>query len=387
MSAGIVRDSPVEPAGAGWSMRLKLIRNRLLMSEGFRRFAAAFPLTAPLARRKAGESFDLVAGFVYSQVLAACVRLRLLETLAAGPSSTGDLAAALRLRPEAMTRLLRAAAALRLVDIQADSTVILGERGAALACQPGILAMIEHHAILYDDLRDPVALLRGEGGPTGLSQFWTYAGQASPGQGGRDAAAYSALMTASLPLLVEEVFAAYPLGRHRHLLDVGGGEGGFAEAAARRWPGLAVTLFDLPEVAARARQRLSHVPAASAVTVTGGDFRRDSLPRGADIVSLVRIVHDHDDEVVRPLLREIHAALPPGGTVLIAEPMAGEPGAGAVGEAYFNIYLLAMGQGRARRPDELSALLRDAGFVDMRHRATRQPLLTGLLTARCPPCV
>ena len=40
------------------------------------------------------------------------------------------------------------------------------------------------------------------------------------------------------------------------------------------------------------------------------------------------------------------AALPPGGTLLLAEPMAGTPGAEPVGDAYFGFYLLAMGSGR-----------------------------------------
>ena len=43
-----------------------------------------FPLTRPIARRRARELFDLCAGFVYSQVLLACVRLRLFEILAEG---------------------------------------------------------------------------------------------------------------------------------------------------------------------------------------------------------------------------------------------------------------------------------------------------------------
>ena len=49
-----------------------------------------------------------------------------------------------------------------------------------------------------------------------------------------------------------------------------------------------------------------------------------------------------------PLLRAVHAALEPGGTVLIAEPMAGTPGAEPMGDAYFGLYLLAMGHGRVR---------------------------------------
>ena len=51
------------------------VRDFLLSSRRFQRFAAAFPLTRPIARRRAAALFDLCAGFVYSQVLVACVRL------------------------------------------------------------------------------------------------------------------------------------------------------------------------------------------------------------------------------------------------------------------------------------------------------------------------
>ena len=53
-----------------------------------------FPLTRPIARRRARELFDLVAGFVYSQVLLACVRLRCSSCWPTGPQT----AAALRRR-------------------------------------------------------------------------------------------------------------------------------------------------------------------------------------------------------------------------------------------------------------------------------------------------
>ena len=101
-------------------------------------------------------------------------------------------------------------------------------------------------------------------------------------------------------------------------------------------------------------------------------------------MSLVRVVHDHDDTAVQRLLRAVHAALPPGGTLLLAEPMAGTAQAPAMGDAYFGWYLLAMGSGRPRTAAELSALLRGAGFVDIRQRPTRIPLQTSVLTARRP---
>ena len=57
------------PRPARWIDRLRDWRNRTVARPGFQRWAAAFPLTRPTARRHAGELFDLVAGFVYSQVL------------------------------------------------------------------------------------------------------------------------------------------------------------------------------------------------------------------------------------------------------------------------------------------------------------------------------
>jgi demethylspheroidene O-methyltransferase len=62
--------------------------------------------------------------------------------------------------------------------------------------------------------------------------------------------------------------------------------------------------------------------------------------------------------------------------------MAGTPGAEPVG-AYFAFYLLAMGSGRPRRPDELALLLREAGFSRVRLLATRRPMLVRVMVASC----
>lgn len=112
----------------------------------------------------------------------------------------------------------------------------------------------------------------------------------------------------------------------------------------------------------------------------GGDFRTDPLPEGADIVSLVRVVHDHDDEAAMALLSAAWKALPEGGTLLLAEPMAGTPGAGGV-EAYFAFYLLAMGSGRPRCAEALTGMLHTAGFTRVRPLATRRPMLVRVLIA------
>jgi demethylspheroidene O-methyltransferase len=387
------------PAHLPWLQRLgerwRDWRHRTVARPDFQRWAAAFPLTRPVARRHARELFDLVAGFVYSQVLLACVRLDLFERLAAGPVSEAALAAQLNLGDEALGRLLAAAEALELVERRVGARVALGRLGAPLVGNRAVTAMVEHHATLYADLADPLALLQRQGRPR-MAGYWPYVGYAQHGNAPvadvpepapaalspERVAEYSALMSASQPLVTDEVLAAYDFRAHRHLLDVGGGEGSFVAAVARRAPGLRFTLFDLPAVAERAQARFALHGLGARAQASGGDFFRDPLPAGADIVTLIRVAFDHPDERVLALLRNVRRALPPGGTVLLAEPMSGVPGAEAMGDAYFGMYLLAMGRGRPRSAAALTALLQAAGFATVRQLPTRMPLQAGVLVAR-----
>lgn len=373
-------------AARSWLDRWAAVRNGLLASPRFRRWAMRFPPTRPIARRRARSLFDLCAGFVYSQVLLACVRLRVFELLRDGPQTVSALADRVQLAPDAALRLLKAAASLGLLEQRGPDRFALGELGAVLLGSPEIVAMIEHHPLLYADLADPVALLRGAARDTALARFWPYGPGASPvaldGLGSESVAGYSALMAASQPLVAEEVLDAYSLAGHRCLLDVGGGDGTFLMAAGRRAPGLRLVLFDLPPVAERARERFAAAGLAHRATAVGGDFVRDPLPTGADVVSLVRVVHDHDDDRALAILRAARSALPDDGVLLLAEPMSGTAGAEPMSEAYFGFYLLAMGSGRARSPEELAALAHAAGFADVSLRRTRTPLQTRLLVAR-----
>ena len=368
-------------ARPGWRDRVYAGRNRLLAHPRFQRWASTFPFTKPIARKRSGDLFDLCAGFVYSQVLFACVELKLFEALAGGPVAAVDLASRKGLSEEAMRRLLDAAAALRLLETR-GGLYGLGVHGAAALGNPGIAAMIAHHAMLYRDLADPVALLKGEVADTELARFWPYAGAEAPHAlepGAVDA--YSSLMSVSQAMIADDVLDAYPFVDHARLMDVGGGGGDFLVAAAERRPDLRLVLFDLPAVAARAEARFVRERLVGRAVALGGDFKRDPLPAGADLISLVRVAHDLADEALDALLAKIFGALPPGGILLLAEPMAGTAGAEKVG-AYFSMYLLAMRQGRPRTADDLSRRLYGAGFVRVRDVPTPRPMLTSLIVAQ-----
>ena len=357
-------------------------RNRLLADAGFRKWSASFPLTRPVARAKARETFDLCAGFVYSQVLYACVELDLLRIVQEEALDADALSARISLPREGTDRLARAAASLKLLTRYGDGRYGLGERGATLLGAPSVLDMIRHHAVLYTDLQDPVAALRRRSSDTQLAQFWRYAkGEGAAALRDGDVAPYSDLMASTQAFVAEEILDAYSFRDCRRLLDVGGGAGAFLRAAGAAAPHLELMLFDLPAVARIAEARLGEAGLADRAACLGGDFLRDPLPEGADVVTLIRVLHDHDDDDVAAILRAARAALPEGRPLLIAEPMAQTPGAEAMGEAYFGLYLWTMGAGRPRSAAELTSVLRRAGFRRVRRVATRQPLLTSLLVA------
>jgi demethylspheroidene O-methyltransferase len=369
--------------------RWLLLRNRWLSDPAFQRWSMRLPLLRGTARAHANAMFGVITGFVYTKTLTATVDLGIIAALLKAPESTADLAGIAGLDAAAMERLLAAAQSIDLVEPLGGDRWTLGQRGAALATNPGALAMIEHHKLFYADLADPVAMLKQGRGGGELAKFWSYAEAA--GRGDPAAAddpgtqAYSALMAASQPMVAEQVLEAYDFSTARSLLDIGGGHGAFVAEVAARHPGLALAVFDLPPVAARAQVVLAERGLAH-VAVHGGSFRDDPMPpgadgRAADLLTLVRILHDHDDRVVAALLAKVRAALPPGGRLLIAEPMAGTPGAEAMGDAYFGLYLWAMGSGRPRTAEAYAAMLRQAGFSGVRELRTGLPMVTRLLLA------
>ncbi len=364
--------------------RWLLGRNAMLSDPAFQRWSLRLPLIRIKARREAAAMFGAMTGFVLTKTVTALVDAGVVATLLAAPADSESLAAAADLDGEAMARLLAAAASLDLVQRLDDGRWTLGQRGAALARNRSALAMIEHHKLFYADLADPLAMLqRGRGGGE-LARFWSYAGAAARGEPADPddpgTSAYSALMAASQPMIAEQVLAAWNLGRYRRLLDIGGGHGAFLAEVAAAHPKLDLMLFDLPPVAAAARQALS-ARGLDRIAVHGGSFRDDSLPAGADAISLVRICHDHDDDVVAALLARARAALPPGGQLLIAEPMAETRGAEAMGDAYFGFYLWAMGSGRPRSAATYRTMMLAAGFRSVREVRTLLPLVSRLLVA------
>jgi demethylspheroidene O-methyltransferase len=356
---------------------------RLAARPGFQAWAARFPLTRGRVRREGAALFDLVAGFCHSQVLLAFVELDLPGRLAHGPRDTAALALACAVPEARMQVLLQAAASLGLLRRLRGGRWRLTVRGAAVSAVPGLAGMIRHHPVLYGDLADPAAFFRGQTDPA-LARFWPYVFGPGAADDPATAERYSRLMADSQALVAADTLAMVELRGVRHLLDIGGGTGSFLIAAAAAAPQAQVTLMDLPAVAQAARARLEAAGLAGRSRIVPGDFRGESLPDGADAISLVRVLYDHADDTARALVAKVHAALPPGGRLIVSEPMAGGTRPERAGDAYFALYTLAMGTGKARSQEEIAALLRDAGFVAIRAPRPQRPFVTAVVEARKP---
>ena len=225
-----------------------------------------------------------------------------------------------------------------------------------------------------------------------MASYWPYAHgglAAVQAPGAADQVSrYSDLMGESQGFVVHEILTSYFFGEHRCVLDVEAGQGRFVSALARHAPHLQLQMFDLPPVLAQARERLTRDGLTERVQLHPGSFLDDPLPTGADLVTLVRVLHDHPDAVVRLVLQKAHAALPPGGVLLVAEPMAqdAEGPAQHQADAYYHFYLMAMGAGRLRSPREIGALLREAGFTAIEQVPNAMPIHGQLVLGRkCLP--
>lgn len=366
--------TPASTGPSGWRGQL----NRLVATPRFQSWAARFPLTRRRTRTEGAAIFDLMSGFVYSQVLFALVELNLLARLRDTPQAPADLPDA---PVQRMESLLLAAAALGLMRRGHDGKFQTSLRGAAILGVPGLLDMIRHHAIFYRDMADPLAVLRGEK-DTELAHFWPYVFGTDSGIDPANADRYSHLMADSQALVAEETLAQVSFAGVTQLMDIGGGSGVFLEHVAQRNPKLSIKLMDLPQVMPAAKARLGDAGLLNRVTLSPGNFRDTGIPTGADAMSLIRVLYDHSDATVDALLAQVHAALPNGGKLVISEPMAGGAHPNKSGDVYFAFYTMAIRTGRARSQAEIAERLTRAGFVDIRTPRPARAFITSVVVAR-----
>ncbi len=315
-------------------------------------------------------------GHVESRILHAAVTLGLFDRLDAAGRSAGAIAGAAGTDARATELLLNALVAMRLVrkdgDLFKDTEVA---RTYLTSASPTSYAgFVRFDAALWP-LWENLAETVRTGTPARDPDMF----QSSPEDTARFIDAMASLVTArgDARVLAETL----DLRGVRRVLDVGGGPGTYAIEMVRRHPELRATVFDLPGTLAITRRHVEASGLADRIELVAGDYLRDPLPAGHDLVFLSNVIHGEDEETNRGLMRKIHTALAPGGRVMIKDHVTDESGTSPAPAAIFSVAMLLFTRGRDYAFAEIRDWLTAAGFARVEADVLPPGLISTLVVA------
>ncbi|MGW0368879.1 methyltransferase [Streptomyces coeruleorubidus] len=307
----------------------------------------------------------LVFGGMAAQTVRAAVRLRIVELIGDTPRPAADVAADAGAEPQPMTRLLRALAGLGLLREHGFGTFAVAPAGLLLA--PGrpdsltsFVRMFTEPAIIraWEHLDDSVR--------TGDVAFDTVFGRDFFSHLAREpelSGEFNAAMSQATAETAAALPHAFDFGRFGSVTDVGGGDGTLLAGVLVAFPGLTGVVHDTSEGLAQAPENLRRHGLTERCSLVTGDFFR-SVPEGSDLYLMKSILHDWPDDRAVRILRHCRAALPPGGCVLILEPVLPEiVRADDDGSTYLSdLNMLVNVGGRERTRKDFEALCEAAGL-------------------------
>lgn len=158
------------------------------------------------------------------------------------------------------------------------------------------------------------------------------------------------------------------LGKLKHLVDVGGGDGTNAIMLHKFYPDLKITVFDLPSVAEIAKKKVSQENLSSKIDVQAGDIFVDSLPLNIDTVLFSHFLEIFSDEKIQQLYEKVYKALPKNGKLISWTLSCNASETGTLQSAKSSIYFLAVasGEGMTYPAKDHEKWLRVAGFSRVR---------------------
>jgi hypothetical protein len=304
--------------------------------------------------------FQLATGFMAAKHLFIANEIGLFAALADGPASLDAIVAATGIARPRVRILADAMVTVGLLERNGDdyrngpvAAAFLSGRGQA-DLRPFLRFWNHVSYPLWTRLEDTVRTGRGQHGaalPEEQERIYLEG--------------VEALMAGPAAALA----ATYDFGRHRRLLDLGGGVGAWTRAILRAHHSLDATLLDVPEGADLARRRLDSDPAARRANVVGADFFVDDIPAGHDVVLIANVIHLYSPEHNQELLRRLRARVPDGARLLLADwwtdPSHTDPALSALIAGEF---LLFSGEGDVYSEEEGREWLRQTGWRPLERR-------------------
>jgi SAM-dependent methyltransferase len=317
---------------------------------------------------------DLTTGAWVTQSLYVATKLGIPDELAGGPLHATEVARRVNANPDATFRLMRALASKGVLRHRRDGRFSLTSIGKALrtgtpGSMRGMVLWIGHpkrwedwgHLLHTVQTGEPATeMLRG-------MPVFEYL-ETDP----ELAEAFNTAMTSGSEFVIYSTLAAYDFGGYRTIVDVGGGHGRLLSKILAKAPNARGVLFDLPSVVDGAGAEMKTAGVTDRCEVVGGSFF-ESVPEGGDAYVLKSILHDWSDDDSERILRNVRAAIAPGGKLVLLESVLPERTSSDIG-VMFDLEMMVALHGKERTRAEWTDLLRRAGFRLDRVVATAGPL-------------
>ncbi|MGH9631813.1 MAG: methyltransferase [Bryobacteraceae bacterium] len=324
----------------------------------------------------AAPVLELIEAFRRSKAMFVATKLGIFDRLNNTPADVATLALELNANEEALQRLLETCASLRLLD-KAGSVYTNTALADTYLCRKSASTLSGY--ILYSEnvlypLWSHLADAVREGGNRWKQSFgWdgpVFENLFASEQAMRD---FLAGMHGFGMISSPAVVSAFDLSSFQTAVDLGGATGHLAIAACERYPALRAIVFDLPVVLPVAQEYIDSSGLGSRISAAAGDFFTDELPQ-ADLYFVGRILHDWTEDKIRALLGRIHARLPAGGALLIAERLLDDDRGGPLSAHLQSLNMLVCTEGKERTLPEYARLLQAAGFDQVQGHRTGTPL-------------
>jgi hypothetical protein len=313
-----------------------------------------------------GYVVQLVFGNLAAHAVHAAVDLRITELIGDGETPAADVAGQAGADPQSTLRLLRALAALRLLEEPAPGVFSVTPAGALLdPDRPGSMASLISSSATMEKMMRPGWDFLADSVRTGNTSFEKVFGtdyfshlRSNP----ELYAGFNRAMSQATRGTAAVLPGAYAFERFRKVADIGGGNGTLLAAVLREHPSLTGILYDTEEGLAEAAQTLRHDGLRDRCAVVPGDFFA-SVPEGAEAYLIKSILHDWPDDRCVTILGHCRAVLPPDGRVLIVEPVLPEVvDPSGVGLYLGDLNMLVNWGGRERTRAEFDELCHRAGL-------------------------
>ncbi len=307
--------------------------------------------------------------------IMAAVELDLFNLLNNAPDNVAGLARRVDADPRALGMLLRALAALQLLDQQGDRYVCTPAAESLLVAEsPENLANIvsHQHHLLESWGRLHVAVRSGKP----VRQRSSFAEETW-----RESFLLGMQNLANL--IAPQLVPLIDIGSRLRMLDLGGGPGTWALHFCRHNPDLQAQIVDLPTSREFAERAIKKAGMTSRITFHGADFNHDQLPGDQDLVWMSHILHGEGPANCRALVAKAAATLKADGLLVIHEFILDDKGPGPLYPALFALnMLLGTEDGAAYREAELRDWLSSAGLGKVTRLELPPQSRSGVLIAR-----